>query len=149
MVEPMTTFTAAAIAKLVYETVIKTGAETLTKGVIAKGKELWQKIRGKLKEEPAAEAALNEEEKSQSQSVLEQQVVPFLQVAMLKDPQFTIDLQSLAQQLSQEIQDNSQHNISINATSHDQSTLNAVGKISGGPVNFSTTNTPAPKKEPS
>jgi uncharacterized membrane protein YkoI len=54
--------TAAAIAELAFKAAINTGAGELTKGAIAKGKQLWQKICGKVKEEGASETALLEVE---------------------------------------------------------------------------------------
>ncbi len=100
--------TAAAIAKLAFDAVIQTGAGELAK---AAGKQLWQKIRGKVKEEGASETALAEVEKERSSEILEQQVVPFLQVAMLKDPQFAQEIQNIAQQINQEIQEGSKDNV--------------------------------------
>jgi len=92
--------TAAAIAKLAFDAVIQTGAGKLTEAAIAKGKQLWQKIRGKVKEEGATETVLAEVEKERSPETLEQQVVPFLQVAMLKDSQFAEEIQNIAQQIN-------------------------------------------------
>jgi hypothetical protein len=43
------TLTAAAIAKLAFDAAIQTGAGKLTEAAIEKGKQLWQKIRGKVK----------------------------------------------------------------------------------------------------
>lgn len=103
--------TAAAIAKLAFDAVIQTGAGKLTEAAIAKGKQLWQKIRGKVKEEGATEAVLAEVEKERLPETLEQQVVPFLQVAMLKDSQFAQEIQNIAQQINQEIQEGSKDNI--------------------------------------
>ncbi len=128
--------TAAAIAKLAFDAAIQTGAGKLTEAGIAKGKQLWQKIRGKLKGEPAVEAALIEVEKNKSPEILEQQVVPFLQVAMLKDSQFAQEIQNIAQQINQEIEVGSQDKISINATAHDQSTVKQVGTIKADKVEF-------------
>lgn len=103
--------TAAAITELALKAAINTGVGELTKGAIAKGKQLWQKIRGKVKEEGASETALLEVEKERSLEILEQQVVPFLQVAMLKDSQFAQEIQNIAQQINQEIQEVSKDNI--------------------------------------
>ena len=103
--------TAAAIAKLALDAVIQTGAGKLTEAAITKGKQLWQKIRGKVKEGGATETVLAKVEKERSSEILEQQVVPFLQVAMLKDSQFAQEIQNIAQQINQEIQEGSQDNI--------------------------------------
>lgn len=128
--------TAAAIAKLAFDAVIQTGAGKLTEAAIAKGKQLWQKIRGKVKEEGATEAVLAEVEKERSLEILEQKVVPLLQVAMRKDSQFAQEIQNIAQQINQEIQEGSRDNIQMTATSHDQSTLKQVGKIDADTVSF-------------
>lgn len=128
--------TAAAIAKIALDAVIQTGAGKLTEAAIAKGKQLWQKIRGKVKEEGATETVLAEVEKERSSEILEQQVVPFLQVAMLKDSQFAQEIQNIAQQINQEIQEGSKDNIQMTATSNDQSTLKQIGKIDADTVSF-------------
>ena len=122
------TLTAAEIAKLAFDGVIQAGAGKLTEAALEKGQQLWQKIRGKVKEEGAAEAALVEVENKKSQEILEQQVVPFLQVAMLKDPQFAQEIQHIAQQINQEIEVGSQDNIPVTATSHGQSKQYVVVK---------------------
>ena len=59
-------FTAAAIAELVFNTVISTVARKPTEAILEKGKELWQKIRGKVKEEGVTEAVLVEVEQNKS-----------------------------------------------------------------------------------
>ena len=128
--------TAAAIAELVFNTVIQTVARKPTEAILEKGKELWQKIRGKVKEEGVTEDALRELEKQKSQEILKQQIVPFLQVAMLKDPQFAKDIQNIAQQVNQEIEVSGQDNISMNATAYDQGTVKQVGKIEADNVQF-------------
>ncbi|MDJ0901775.1 MAG: hypothetical protein QNJ55_23545 [Xenococcus sp. MO_188.B8] len=130
------TLTAAAIANLVFDTIIQTGAGKLTEAALEKGKQLWQKIRGKVKEEGVTEAVLVEVEQNKSSQILEDQVVPFLQVAMLKDPQFAQEIQNIAQQINQEIEVGSQDNISMNVNAYDQSTVKQVGKIEADTVNL-------------
>ena len=128
-IEPLT---AAAIAKLAFEAVIQTGAGKFTEAALNKSRQLWQKIRGKLQEDSAAEAAIAEVEKQKSpksQEILEQQVVPFLQVAMLKDPQFTQEIQNIAQQINQEIQAGSQDTITMNVEARDNAAV--IGKAEG------------------
>lgn len=132
----MMSLTAAAIAELVFNTVISTVARKPTEAILEKGKELWQKIRGKVKDEGITEAVLLELEKQKSQEILEQQIVPFLQVAMMKDPQFAQDIQNIAQQVNQEIEVSGQDNVSMNATAYDQSTVKQVGKIEAENVQF-------------
>jgi len=68
---------AAEIAKIAFEAVIG----KLTEGAMDKGVELWQA------------------EQTKSEAMIEQQVVPFLQVEMLKDPNFAQEIQTLAQQI--------------------------------------------------
>ena len=132
------TLTAAAIAKLAFDAVIQTGAGKLTEAALEKCKQLWQKIRGKVKEEGVTEALLVDAEKNKSHEILEQQVVPFLQVAMLKDQQFNQEIQNIAQQINQEIQEGSQDIIEQKYfETHDSSAV--VGKAEGKTQNFGGT----------
>ena len=64
---------------------------------------MWQKIKQKLQKEPAAAQVLAAAEQTKSEAMIEQQVVPFLQVEMLKDPNFPQEIQTLAQQIKQVI----------------------------------------------
>ena len=128
-------FTAEKIAELAFGAVIETGAGKLTEGAIAKGKQLWQKIRNRLKGEPTAEAALVEVEQNHSKEHLAQ-VVPFLQVEMLKDSQFAHEIQILAQEITNT---GSQDNITMNVEAHDSSAV--VGKAEGQMQFFGGTHT--------
>jgi hypothetical protein len=123
---------AAEIAKIAFEAVIG----KLTEGAMDKGVELWKKIKEKLQKEPTAAAGLVEAEKTKSEAMIEQQVVPFLQVEMLKDPTFKQEIQTLAQQIKQIINTGNQENIAMNATAYDNSTVKQVGKIEADTVNF-------------
>ncbi len=71
---------AAEIAKIAFEAVIG----KLTEGAMDKGVELWQKIKQKLQKEPSAAKVLAAAEQTKSEAMIEQQVVPFLQVEMLQ-----------------------------------------------------------------
>lgn len=123
-------FTAAEIAELVFNTVIQTVARKPTEAVLTKGTELWRKIRGKVKDEGIAEPVLVELENSKSQEILERQIVPFLQAAMLKDPQFAQEIQNIAQQIKQEIKTTSQDSITQQEfETHDNSVV--AGTIKG------------------
>ncbi|MGK7893790.1 MAG: hypothetical protein AB4372_09235 [Xenococcus sp. (in: cyanobacteria)] len=116
------------IAELVFNTVIQTAVRKPTEAILEKGKELWQKIRGKVKEEGVTEDVLLELEKQKSQEILEQQIVPFLQVAMLKDSQFAQDIQDIAEQIKQETKATSQDIIEQqDFEAHDSSAV--VGKV--------------------
>lgn len=123
---------AAEIAKIAFEAVIG----KLTEGAIAKGLELWSKIKQKLQKEPAVATVLVEAEKTKSEAMIEQRVVPFLQVEMLKDPTFAQEIQTLAQQIKQVINSGNQENITMNATANDNSTVKMVGKIEADKVDF-------------
>jgi hypothetical protein len=123
---------AAEIAKIAFEAVIG----KLTEGAMDKGVELWQKIKQKLQKEPAAAKVLATAEQTKSEAMIEQQVVPFLQVEMLKDPDFAQEIQTLAQQIKQVINSGNQDNIAMNATAYDNSTVKMVGKIEADTVNF-------------
>jgi hypothetical protein len=123
---------AAEIAKIAFEAVIG----KLTEGAMDKGVELWQKIKQKLQKEPTAAKVLAAAEQTKSEAMIEQQVVPFLQVEMLKDPDFAQEIQTLAQQIKQVINSGNQENIAMNATAYDNSTVKQVGKIEADTVNF-------------
>jgi hypothetical protein len=123
---------AAEIAKIAFEAVIG----KLTEGAMDKGVELWQKIKQKLQKEPTAAEVLAAAEQTKSEAMIEQQVVPFLQVEMLKDPNFAQEIQTLAQQIKQVINSGNQENIAMNATAYDNSTVKQVGKIEADTVNF-------------
>ncbi len=86
---------AAEIAKIAFEAVIG----KLTEGAMDKGVELWKKIKQKLQKEPAAAQVLAAAKQTKSEAMIEQQVVPFLQVEMLKDTNFAQENQTLAQQI--------------------------------------------------
>ena len=131
------TLTAEAIAKLAFDGVIQAGAGKLTEAALAKCQELWHSILRKVKKEGVSEATLVEVETQKSLAILNQQVVPFLHVAMLKDLQFAHEIQNIAQQINQEIIEGSKDNIQVTATSHDQSKLNVFGKFEADRVNFS------------
>ncbi len=103
--------TAAAIAKLAFDGVIQAGAGNLTETAISKAKLLWPKIREKFKGNPIAEEALRDAESQRSLEILEQEIVPLLQVAMRKDTQFAQEIQNIAQQINQEITSSGQKNI--------------------------------------
>lgn len=128
----MLEITAAEIAKVAFEAFIG----KLTEGALSGGLELWKKIKGKLKKEPAVEAVIVEAERSRSEEMVQQRVVPFLQVEMIKDPEFAREIQTLAQQIRQEINAGNQENIFLTATAHDNSTVKQVGKIDADTVNF-------------
>jgi hypothetical protein len=68
--------------------------------------------------------------------VLEQQVLPFLQVEMIKDAAFANTLQALAEQLQQSLEKSSAETIAMNVQAYDQSTVKQVGKIEAETVNF-------------
>jgi hypothetical protein len=123
---------AAEIAKIAFEAVIG----KLTEASMDKGVELWQKIKQKLQKEPTAAKVLAAAEQTKSEAMIEQQVVPFLQVEMLKDPNFAQEIQTLAQQIKQVINSGNQENIAMNATAYDNSTVKQVGKIEADTVNF-------------
>jgi hypothetical protein len=123
---------AAEIAKIAFEAVIG----KLTEASMDKGVELWQKIKQKLQKEPTAAKVLAAAEQTKSEAMIEQQVVPFLQVEMLKDSNFAQEIQTLAQQIKQVINSGNQENIAMNATAYDNSTVKMVGKIEADTVSF-------------
>ena len=111
----MVGLTAAEIAKLAFGGAIQASAGSLSQAAIERAKILWRKIREKFQGNPIAEQALNDVEKQQSPEILEQEVVPLLQMVMRQDPQFAQEIQVIAQQINQEIRANTgtQKNISM------------------------------------
>lgn len=130
------TFAAGKIAEIAFEALIQTSVGKLTEVGITKSRELWGKIRSRLAGEPALTNALAEVENNQNREVLEAEVVPFLQVEMLKDKDFAQEIKVLAQQVNQEFRAGSQDNITMTGTANDSSTLKQVGKIEGNNVSF-------------
>ena len=129
------TLTAAALAKLAFDAVIQTGVGKLTEAALKQGKILWQKIRGKVKEEGVTEAVLVELEQNKSLKILEEQVIPSLREAMLKYPQFAQEIRNIAQPINQEISGAPQDVIEQkDFQTHDNSAV--VGKAEGQTQNF-------------
>ena len=126
----MVTLTATEIAKLAFGGLIQAGAGKLTEAAISKAKLLWQKIWEKFKGNPMAEEAFKDAESQRSSEILEQEVVPLLQVAMRKDPQFAQEIQNIAQQINQEIHANagSQKNITVGDVKATDSAI-AIGNL--------------------
>lgn len=91
----MMEWTVAEILKLVFGAMIEIGVGKLTESALDKGKYLWKKIGNKLKGESTAEAALAKLESDKAEADLAE-VVPFLQVEMIKDKPFAQELQTLA-----------------------------------------------------
>lgn len=129
------TLTAATLAKLAFDAVIQTGVGKLTEAALKQGKILWQKIRGKVKEEGVTEAVLVELEQNKSLKILEEQVIPSLREAMLKYPQFAQEIRNIAQPINQEISGAPQDVIEQkDFQTHDNSAV--VGKAEGQTQNF-------------
>jgi len=126
---------APAILKLVFDTAIATGATQATEAAIAKAQQLWSAIRQRFQAEPTVNQAIVQAEQERSFSILEQQVLPFLQVEMLKDSNFATVLQTLATELQQSLKI-SEETIAMNANAYDQSTVKQVGKIEADTVTF-------------
>ena len=133
----MAGLTAAEIAKLAFSGVIQAGAGALS---VVGAKKLWQKIREKFQGNPIAEQALNDVEKQQSPEILEQEVVPLLQMVMRQDPQFAQEIQVIAQQINQEIRANTgnQKNTTVGDVTTTGDNPIGVGNmdVSGGTVNI-------------
>ena len=126
----MVALTAAEIAKLAFGGAIQAGAGALSQAAIERAKKLRQKIREKFQGNPIAEQALNDVEKQQSPEILEQEVVPLLQMVMRQDPQFAQEIQVIAQQINQEI--NASAGSQKNLTSGDvQATDSATAILPG------------------
>ncbi|ERT07255.1 tetratricopeptide repeat family protein [Lyngbya aestuarii BL J] len=98
--EPLTT---AAIITLLSNKFIEKATDKLTEGGLQKLNDLrkliWQKVRG----QPQVENALKQvEQGSESESDVKP-VAAFLETAMSKDPEFSQQVQTLAQQINQEL----------------------------------------------
>ena len=124
----MVGLTATEIAKLAFGGAIQASAGSLSQAAIERAKILWRKIREKFQGNPIAEESLNDAESQRSPEILEQEVVPLLQVAMRKDPQFAQEIQVIAQQINQE----------INASAGSQTDISArdINTSGSGAVSF-------------
>lgn len=118
-------FTAEKLLEFAFSAVVAMGVEKLTQEPAAR---LWRAIRNRLQGEPVTETAIAEVERENSREALSQ-LVPFLQVEMVRDPQFNQELQQLAHQI------NTGDSITVaegigKAETRDRSV--AVGKVEGG-----------------
>ncbi len=98
--EPVT-LTAAAIATLVITKAIEKTVEKITESTLDKLKLLRQKIWGKFQDKPEVQKALIEAEKGSKENL--DLVSTELQIAMDNDTNFGKEVQSLAQEIHQEI----------------------------------------------
>lgn len=102
MLNPITTLTASAIAKLAFQEFIKSGSSELakkfTEAAIAKMKDLrtliWNKLHGNVDAESALESVQNGSEEDIDD------LVTYLKAAMKKDPSFADQVQILAQDIN-------------------------------------------------
>lgn len=124
--------TALAILAVAFNASIETVAGKLTNAGIEKAKQLWQKVRDKLKGEPAVVAALTEVEQNHSQEHLAQ-VAPFLEVEMIKDPPFAQEIRQLAQEIHQELnlhqEQDTFNQTNINSPKSVQAKAHSIGQI--------------------
>ncbi|MEH2046413.1 hypothetical protein [Nostoc sp.] len=98
--EPVS-LTAAAIANLVITKAIEKTVEKITESTLDKLKLLRQKIWDKFKGRPKVQEALTKAEQGSKQDL--NLVAAYLQVEMDTDTQFGEEVQSLAQEINQEI----------------------------------------------
>ncbi len=122
--------TAQEIANIAFTGAIQPNGAVLSDAESQKAKELWAAIRQKFQGNEYVEEALNDVESQKSSEILEQQIVPMLQRAMNKDPQFAQTLQNIAKEINQEINSNTgtQKNISMgNITGKDANVVNISG----------------------
>ena len=98
----LASLTAAAIATLAFQKFIESGAGELakkfTEAAIAKMDELREKIWIRLQGKPEAKSALTSVENG-SKADLEN-LVAYLQVAMIEDPKFASEIRVLGQEIS-------------------------------------------------
>ena len=99
----MEPLTATAILTLAFSKSIEKASEKLTEGGLQKLNDLrkliWQKVRGQDKVENALKQI---EQGSESESDVKP-IAAFLETAMNRDPEFSQQVQTLAQQINQEI----------------------------------------------
>lgn len=115
--EPISTLAAVKIAEIAFNEFIKSGAGEAAKksvdGAIELVKGLQNRIRAKFQGNTRVESALAEVEQQGSQEALEK-VARYLDIEMLEDKRFAVEVQQLAHQI-----------ISFqNATSQNQQNLN-------------------------
>lgn len=104
MADPATTLTAGAIAALAFQKFVEAGAGELAKKFTAEAvakmdtllKRIWAKLRGKARVEEVR-TTLDQGQKMTPEQV--NQIAAYLQVAMDEDPQFSRDIQVLAQEI--------------------------------------------------
>jgi hypothetical protein len=100
--EPVTVFTAGAIAKIAFEEFAKAGGGELAKksvgGAIDLIKSLRDKIRDKFKGNERAETAIVEAEQQQTPVALEK-VTKYLDLEMMEDEAFATEIKQIAQQI--------------------------------------------------
>lgn len=133
-------FTAEKLLEFAFSAVVAMGVEKLTQEPAA---QLWRAIRNRLQGEPVTKTAIAGVERHNSREALSQ-LVPFLQVEMVRDPQFKQELQQLAHQI------NTGDNIRVaegigKAETRDHSI--AVGKVEGG-IHFHYDQEESPEKKP-
>jgi tetratricopeptide (TPR) repeat protein len=135
MPDPLTTLSAAQIARFAFEKFIEAGANELTakfsERAIDKMNELRQKIHFKLQGKPIAEAALRATEELGLEGELEK-VVAYLNVAILEDSQFALEVRDLTQEI---LEGHLRHSDSVSQFVQQSNYGNAVGyqtKVEGG-----------------
>ncbi len=122
------------IAELALAALVGTGVGEMTKGALAKSRELWGTIRQRLGAKPEAASTIAAIEANPSPATVTQ-VVPLLQAEMSSDPAFAQALQGLARQVRNEL-NASQTTIHMQGESHDESTFKQIGTINAENVNF-------------
>jgi hypothetical protein len=100
--EPVTVFTAGAIAKIAFEEFAKAGGGELAKksvgGAIDLIKSLRDKIQAKFKGNDRAETAIAEVEQQPTPAALEK-ITKYLDLEMLEDEAFATEIKQIAQQI--------------------------------------------------
>jgi len=138
MIEPISTAAALALAKLAFDEFVKSGAgelgkkltDSAEKSLMALGRAVWQRIRGKARPTAALAGAEKGDEKAQ------QQLKKFLKSEWQSDLEFAEEVRKLADDLHFEltqIEDNS------SMTQNNYGGTNYQNKISGGTVNQANT----------
>ena len=100
--EPVATLTAAAIAKLAFDEFIKSGSGELAKKSLSGATELVKKLRDQIQTKfqgnKRAETVLVEVEQQANQAAIEK-VTKYLDIEMMEDEAFAIQIRQIAQQI--------------------------------------------------
>ena len=127
-IEPMT---ALGLATLFATGAAQKGGQSLTEGVFALSRKLWELIRDRLGREQPKAVMVEVEWEPQPENL--KRLERFLVIELEDDPAFAAELSGLAVQIQQAIDhSDNQSNTQINISDVRDSTIKTIGKIDGG-----------------